>query len=73
MKEYFIRANSFSAPFCSDTSNHYIKAETPREALNKFALEYKHPAGLYSANLYNNADDMHKGKDPIIKFVQEKN
>ena len=43
MKEYFIRANSFAAPFFSDSSSAFEKAETVEDALNNFARKYKNP------------------------------
>lgn len=68
-KEYFIVANSFAAPFFSDRSNEYIKARNPKEALKKFAAQYKHPCGLYCANCYASADDYHKGKDFLAQWL----
>jgi len=69
MTEYFIRANSFAAPFFSDDSTEYVEAETPTVALEKFAKNYKHPAGLYAAVLYASADDYHKGNKPLLKWL----
>jgi hypothetical protein len=52
MNEYFVIANSFAAPFFSDTSSEYVKSENPQEAILKFVKKYKHPCGLYAAVLY---------------------
>ena len=60
MKEYFIYANSFAAPFFSDSSTHFVKAKSAVDALRKFAKSYKHPCGLYAAAAYDNADSYHK-------------
>jgi hypothetical protein len=72
MPEYFIDANSYAAPFVSDNSTKYVEADTPQEALEKFAADYKHPAGLYVAFAYESADDMHKGKYPLARWLSNK-
>ncbi len=68
-QEYFVVANSFAAPFVSDTSTSYIKGTSPENAMSRFIELYKHPAKLYAANLYKNADDYHKGKTPLAQFI----
>lgn len=68
-REYFIRANSFAAPFFSDESSGYVTASTPEEALEKYAMEYKHPCGLYAAACYDSADALHKGKEPLARWL----
>lgn len=66
MKEYFIFASSFAAPFVSDTSTHFHKGESAGHALNDFAANgYKHPAGLYAAAAYDSADAYHR-HGPIL-------
>jgi hypothetical protein len=67
--EYFIKANSFAAPFVSDTSTDYVEADSPKEALEKFAKDYGHPSGLFAAACYKNADAMHKGEKPLAKWL----
>lgn len=69
MSEYFIVANSFTAPFFSDTSTSYQEAETPEQALKIFAQNYKHPTGLYAAVAYKNADAYHKGEEVLAKWM----
>lgn len=69
MKEYFIVANSFAAPFVSDQSTGYVAANSPAEALEKFAASYSHPAGLYSAIVYDSADAMHKGEEKLATWL----
>lgn len=69
MTEYFIIANSFAAPFFSDTSNGYVLADTPQNALLKFIKKYKHPAGLFAAIVFNNADDYHKNKPHLVRWM----
>lgn len=67
--EYFICANSFAAPFFSDDSTDYVDAPSPKLALEKFASEYDHPAGLYAAVCYDSADAFHKGREPLAKWL----
>lgn len=69
MREFFIFANSFAAPFFSDTSDKFVTAETAAEALEKFAADYKHPAGLYAAVAYESADAFHKGGESLAKWL----
>ncbi len=69
MKEYFIMANSFAASFFSDQSDAYVKAPSPEKALEKFAENYKHPAGLYAAACYSSADAERKGKKPLARWM----
>jgi hypothetical protein len=71
MKEYYIVANSKAAPFVSDTSEHWWNGISPHDALKAFIKEYKHPAGLYSANLYIDANAKAKGKKPILCWLDE--
>jgi hypothetical protein len=69
MKEYFIVASSFAAPFFSDQSSQYIKGENPTEAMKSFVKQYKHPAGLYSAALYASADAYHKNDKHLLQYL----
>lgn len=69
MSEYFIEANSFAAPFFSDTSEHWIEANNPKEALEKLAIEYTHPCGLFAAVCYKDANARYKGQKPIAKWL----
>ena len=68
MTEYFIVANSFAAPFCSDTSEEFIEAADPRAALEQFAARYNHPAGLYAANCFRDANAKAKGEAPLARW-----
>jgi hypothetical protein len=63
--EYFVVMNSNAAPICSDTSSRFVLARTPAEALATACMEYKHPAGLYSAAVYRDANAKEKG-EPIL-------
>lgn len=67
-REYFITANSFAAPFVSDTSDKFVVAETPRAALEQFAAAYTHPAGLYAAECYTDANAFKKGEKPLARW-----
>jgi hypothetical protein len=69
MKEFFICANSFAAPFVSDESTHFVEADSAEKALEKFAAEYDHPCGLFSAQAYQNADAFHKNKKPLAQWL----
>src|SRR5690242_1346074 len=69
MAEYFVAAESFAAPFVSDRSESYVTGDTPEEALKAFAEGYKHPAGLYSAALYANADAYHKSAPQLARWL----
>ena len=69
MTEFFIVANSFAAPFFSDTSHHFIKAADPETALERFAAKYEHPCGLYSANAYASADAYHKDEPRLAQWL----
>ena|SRR6266567_956656 len=68
MTEFFITANSFAAPFFSDTTEKFVEAETAEEALRTFAESYTHPAGLFAAVAYKDANDMKKGRKPLAKW-----
>ena len=69
MPEYFIRASSFAAPFFSDDSEACQEAETAMAALEAFAAHYDHPAGLYAASAYENADAYHKQQKPLARWL----
>ena len=67
--KYFIVANSFAAPFVSDTSTTFQEAETPEAALEAYAARYSHPAGLYAAEAYASANDYHKNAKPLAQWL----
>ena len=67
--KYLVTAESFAAPFCSDSSTKLVEADTPRAALAEFASRYTHPAGLYSAAVYASAEAYHEGAKPIAKWL----
>lgn len=71
MIEYFIRANSFAAPFFSDVSSDFETADTPKAALEAFAARYKHPCGLYAAACYASADAYHKGDEALAMWLSK--
>ena len=48
-KTFWYETNSNAAPFFSDYGNGFVKAENPRQALEKIVREYRHPAGLFAA------------------------
>lgn len=69
MAEYFVVANSFAAPFVSDKWETFAKGETPEDALTAFATDCEHPAGLYSAALYADANAYHKNEKPLARWL----
>lgn len=69
MTEYFIVAESFAAPFCSDSCERFVEAETPEIAINRFRDGYKHPAGLYAAVCFRDANARAKGEKPLAKWL----
>lgn len=69
MTYFFICANSFAAPFFSDSSESFIEADTVEAALEKFAANYKHPCGLFAAVAYEDANAYHKGAKPLAKWL----
>ena len=68
MGEYFVRANSFAAPFVSDTSTGYSEGDTPSAAMLALVEGYSHPCHLYAADLYASADDFHKGCPALVSW-----
>jgi len=67
--EYFICANSFAAPFFSDTSTKFQVGNTPEEALEVFVKEYDHPFGLYAAALYEDANHYYKNGKALLQWM----
>lgn len=68
MKEYYITANSFAAREKWDTSNAWWNGIDPVDALTAFVKEYKHPMGLYAANIYTDANAESKGEKPLAEW-----
>jgi hypothetical protein len=71
MKEYFVLTMSKVAPFISDKGTSFIQADSPEHAVELIREKYSHPAGLFSLGIYNNATDYHKGKDPLVIWVDQ--
>lgn len=68
-QEYFIVARSFAAPFVSDNSTGFAQGSSPESAMEAFARTYSHPAGLYAAEVYTNANAYHKGEKPLAQWL----
>lgn len=68
MSEFYIVANSFAAPFFSDMDTAFVKAASAKAALIKYAKTYDHPAGLYCANCYRDANASAKGAKPLAEW-----
>lgn len=67
--EYFIVANSFAAPFVSDTSTSFVEADSAEKALALYVVQYSHPFGLYSATAFRSSDAYHKGEKPLAQWL----
>lgn len=68
MKEFFVFASSFAAPWASDETKAYVAGESGLDALRSFVKKYKHPAGLYFAAVYEYGDDYLKEHDPLARW-----
>ena len=68
MKEYYVVAHSFAAPFVSDTSKRFVCGETPGGALTQFVANYEHPCGLYSAAIFTDANAEAKRHAPLMRW-----
>lgn len=66
--EYFVVVNTFATPFISETYTKFIEGESPAQAL----LEYCEKVRPYSANVYWDANDYHKGKEPVARYLCNK-
>jgi hypothetical protein len=71
MNEYFVVSNSFAAPFFSDTDTGFVKGSSPKDAMDRFRKSYKHPCGLYAANLFQTSDSYHKRTEPLLKWSSQ--
>src|ERR1044072_4686078 len=69
MPEYFVVANSFAAPFVSDKWEQFVEGETTEAALGAFAASCGHPAGLYAAEIYADANSYHKRDQPLARWL----
>ena len=69
MKEYFVVANSFAAPFFSYKTTGFVEGATPQSALLSYAESYTHPAGLYAAAIYDSATAYHKQETPLARWL----
>lgn len=68
MTEFYIVSTSFAAPWFSDKDSAFVKAWSPGGALRKYAAAYKHPAGLYCAQCYRDANAEAKGEKPLAEW-----
>lgn len=72
MAEYFVVTNSNAAPFFSDTDEFFVEADSSWAARDKAIAEYKHPAGLFSLAVYENANEYHKGHSALETWKSER-
>lgn len=72
MPEYFLLTNSNAAPFFSDTDTRFVDGPDAETAFAVAVQSYKHPCGLYAANLYASADAYHKNEKPLAQWVCKK-
>lgn len=70
-QEFFLAANSCAAPFFSDFSTSFVTASTADEAMRLFRKRYKHPSGLFAAQVFASAKDYHKRKKPLVSWSKE--
>ena len=71
MTEYFIVANSYAAPFFSNTSHSFARGDTLYDVLDSFVAGY--PAKrLYAAAVYESADAYHKKEKVLAQWLSEK-
>lgn len=69
MGTWFVKTESFAAPWFSDTGHEFVAAETASEALEIVAALYTHPCGLYAAAAWPSSDAMHKGEAPSATWM----
>lgn len=70
MPEFFITARTFAAPIFSDSWDEYVVAEDAETALREFAAKAQEGyAGLYAAEVWASADDYHKRRDPLFRWL----
>lgn len=64
---FFVTARSNAAPFVSDDSAEFFEAQSddPEAAMAEFVAKYKHPMGLYAAELHASADAFHCNAKPL--------
>lgn len=72
MTEYFYTLRTFGAPFVGDDLNGYVEAESSSDAVNKVIAECTHPSGVFSLNIYADADAYHKELAPLAIWRSEK-
>lgn len=72
MPEFFLLTNSKAAPFVSDTNTGYCDGPDAETALAVAVQSYRHPCGLYAANLYASADAYHKHEKPLAQWACQK-
>jgi len=66
MKEYFIIANTFAAPFVSETIETFTKGKDAKDAMKNFIDGHKNE--IYSARGYKNADAFYKKEKPVVNY-----
>lgn len=69
MPEYYVVTQSKAAPFFSDSGYQFVEAETPQAALEKARAEYNHPAGLFAAAVYTDANAERKGEKALDRWL----
>jgi hypothetical protein len=67
--EFFVRTNSFAAPFFSDTGEQYVEAETAAAALEHVAATYAHTFGLYAAAAFESHKAAQQGQAPLARWL----
>lgn len=64
-------ANSFAAPYFSDTDKVWRKGKTARAVLDAFVKNYKHPYGLYWAGVWRDANAFTRGHKALAEYLSK--
>ena len=71
MSKFFVVANSRAAP-SSVTIKKFVDGSTAEQAMESFRENYAHPAGLFSAALYFDANAYHLKAKPLVMWLSDK-
>lgn len=72
MAEFFVHGRTFAAPFVSEDITRYIEATEPGAALEALAAELHDGVGLFAGNAYASADDFHKDRPALARWLSNK-
>jgi hypothetical protein len=69
MPDFYIKGNTFAAPFVSEPVADWITAETPEEALQRLSDLLKPIYGLYAAQCYKDANAASRNEKPLARWL----